>query len=175
AEFFAVKECLSEAHFQLVDAQISHQWPIEVGAMIETPAAALLSEQLAQHVDFLSLGTNDLTQYVLSAERGNAALTRFSDALHPAVLEVARLVVKAAERYQIGLSLCGETASDPIAVPVWLALGVRSFSLSPDAVAELKELVRKLNISDLNKGFAEAAPEWTSLAEVRRFGQSFIK
>src|SRR5207244_11545920 len=91
---------------------------VEVGVMIEGPAAALAAEQFAPEVDFFSLGTNDLTQYTLAAERGNAAVAGLADGLHPSVLRLIRTVAEAANGHGKWAGVCGELASDPAAVPV---------------------------------------------------------
>jgi phosphoenolpyruvate-protein kinase (PTS system EI component) len=90
-EFFQAREMLSTAHQELEAEGQAHRWPVETGIMVETPAAALLGAEFAQHVSFFSIGTNDLTQYTLAAERGNASLAAFNDALHPAVLRLIQV------------------------------------------------------------------------------------
>ena len=122
---------------------------IPVGIMVETPAAALIAEDLAQEADFFSLGTNDLTQYILAADRGNPAVARYYDSLHPAVLRAIAMTVAAAHGdarpdtpgagRMIPVCVCGEMAADPAAVEKLLALGVDSLSLSsPSGIAALK-------------------------------------
>jgi phosphotransferase system enzyme I (PtsI) len=122
---------------------------IPVGVMVETPAAALIAEDLAQEADFFSLGTNDLTQYILAADRGNPAVARYYDSLHPAVLRAIAMTVAAAHGdarpdtpgagRRIPVCVCGEMAADPAAAEKLLALGVDSLSLSsPSGIAALK-------------------------------------
>jgi phosphoenolpyruvate-protein kinase (PTS system EI component) len=116
---------------------------IEVGAMVETPAAALMAEELAQTADFLSIGTNDLAQYVLAADRESAPMAPYYQALHPAVLRLARNVVAAATRQGKPVSVCGETAADPLAIPLFIGMGVTELSVRPSAVARVKAQVRR--------------------------------
>ncbi len=117
---------------------------LRVGVMVEVPAVALNVEAFLPHVDFLSIGTNDLTQYTLAAERGNPALAALADPLDPAVL---RLVGETASRAagRAAVSVCGEVAADPLAVPVLLGLGVGTLSVAPSAVAAVKAAVRRLD------------------------------
>ena len=119
--------------------------PIEVGVTVEVPSAALCAETLAPHVDFFSIGTNDLTQYALAAERGNAALAALGDHLHPAVLRLVDMVCRAADAHGIPVAVCGEAAGDADAVAVLIGLGVRELSVPPRRVAEVKRIVRGID------------------------------
>jgi phosphocarrier protein FPr len=119
--------------------------PIEVGAMIEVPAAALLADQLAQHADFLSLGTNDLTQYTLAMDRGQPDLAARVDALHPSVLRLIAMTVLGAEKHGKWVGICGALAGDPVAVPLLVGLGVMELSVDPVAVPAIKARVRTLD------------------------------
>jgi phosphotransferase system enzyme I (PtsI) len=124
---------------------------VPLGVMVETPAAAATVDLLAPHVDFMSLGTNDLTQYTLAADRGNAKLSELFDPLHPALLRSYRTVLDAAEEAACEVSVCGELASDPVGVAVLLGLGYRKFSLSPSTFPEIKELVLALDTGELRR------------------------
>jgi phosphocarrier protein FPr len=139
-----VLETLAAVHHELTDENIAHRWPIQTGIMIETPAAALLMSSFARRLDFFSIGTNDLTQYTLAAERGNADLADYADALHPAVLQLIRQVVDEAHRHAKPVAVCGELASDPVAAAVLVGLGVDDLSLAPDAIPKVKAVIRKL-------------------------------
>jgi phosphocarrier protein FPr len=118
---------------------------LHVGTMIEVPSAALKIEAFMPYVDFVSIGTNDLTQYTLAAERGNGAVAALSDALDPGVLQLIDHVCKAA-RGRIDVAVCGEAASDELAIPVLIGLGVRELSVSPPAVPRVKAAVRELDV-----------------------------
>ncbi len=118
---------------------------LRVGMMVEVPAAALKIETFLPHLDFVSIGTNDLTQYVLAAERGNGAVASLSDPLDPGVLQLIDRVGSAAAG-RVGVAVCGETASDDLAVPILVGLGVRELSVSPSAVPRVKAVVRELDV-----------------------------
>jgi phosphocarrier protein FPr len=118
---------------------------LRVGMMVEVPAAALKIETFLPHLDFISIGTNDLTQYTLAAERGNAAVAALSDPLDPGVLSLIRHVCRAAEG-QVPVAVCGEAAADEAAIPVLLGLGVRELSVSPHSVPSVKARVRDLDL-----------------------------
>jgi phosphoenolpyruvate-protein phosphotransferase/dihydroxyacetone kinase phosphotransfer subunit len=118
----------------------------EFGAMVEVPAAALVARPLAAMVDFFSIGTNDLSQYVAAADRGNDRVATLADALHPAVLRLVRMVVEAADTHGRWVGVCGEVAGDPVAVPILLGLGVRELSVAPPAVAAIKQAVREADL-----------------------------
>ncbi len=118
---------------------------LHVGTMIEVPSAALKIESFLPYVDFVSIGTNDLTQYTLAAERGNGAVAALSDALDPGVLQLIDHVCRAAHG-RIDVAVCGEAASDDLAIPVLVGLGVRELSVSPLAVPRVKAAVRALDV-----------------------------
>ena len=144
--------------------------PPELGVMIETPAAAVLADQLAPEVDFLSLGTNDLTQYTLAMDRTNASVAARLDDLHPAVLRLVAQAAAGATRHGKWIGVCGGMASDPLAVPLLLGLGVTELSVGPGAVAEVKELVRRLDrlaCADLAQR-AQALPSAAAVRELVR-------
>jgi phosphoenolpyruvate-protein phosphotransferase/dihydroxyacetone kinase phosphotransfer subunit len=139
---------------------------LRVGMMVEVPAAALNIEAFLPHVDFVSIGTNDLTQYTLAAERGNPAVAPLADPLDPAVL---RLVAEVGRRSagRATVSVCGEVASDEAAIPVLLGLGVTELSVSPSAVSAVKAAVRHLHLGE-SADLAKRCLETGSAAEVRR-------
>lgn len=117
----------------------------ELGVMIEVPAAALMAEQLAEHADFLSIGTNDLSQYTLAMDRDHAGLAARIDALHPALLRLIAQTCAGAEHHGRWVGVCGALASDPLATPVLIGLGVHELSVSPPQVGEIKDRVRQLD------------------------------
>ena len=118
----------------------------EVGVMVEVPSAALTAESLAPLVDFLSLGTNDLAQYTLAAERGNAALGALGDALHPAVLRLIAGTAAAATRAGRRVAVCGEIAGDTAALPLLVGLGIRELSVTPALVPAVKAAARAVDV-----------------------------
>jgi phosphoenolpyruvate-protein kinase (PTS system EI component) len=143
--------------------------------MIETPSAAILAEKIAAESDFLSFGTNDLTQYVLCAERGNPALNLYSDALHPAVLRICQPAIEAAHLRNISVSVCGEIGSDPEAVPILLGLGLRDLSVTAAAVPNIKALVRELDVSQIATRLAEKLSDFRTAQDVREFSKKELE
>ena len=134
--------------------------------MIEVPSAALVAERLAPHVDFFSIGTNDLTQYTIAADRGNERVAALADALHPAVLRLIARTVEAADAHGRWVGVCGELAGDPDAASLLLGLGIRELSTNPPAIALVKEAVRATRI-DAARRLADAAMSCATAAEVR--------
>jgi phosphocarrier protein FPr len=144
---------------------------LRVGIMVEVPAAALSIDAFLPHVDFVSIGTNDLTQYTLAAERGNARVAQLADPLDPAVLRlIAEVGRRAAGR--VPVSVCGEVAADPLAVPLLLGAGVTELSVAVSAVPAVKAAVRALDLRDCID-LAKRCLEATSAAEVRRLAAEF--
>ena len=140
-EFRRARAALAEAI-----AATGRSEPVHLGVMIETPAAALLADQLAAEADFLSVGTNDLTQYALAADRGNAAVAGMVDALHPAVLRLIARAADAAARHARPLGVCGGLASEPRAAALLIGLGVTELSTTPAALAAVKAAVRAVTL-----------------------------
>jgi phosphoenolpyruvate-protein phosphotransferase/dihydroxyacetone kinase phosphotransfer subunit len=172
-EITQVLQCLAKAHQSLEDENIPHRWPVETAMMIETPAAALLTASFAKYVDYFSIGTNDLTQYTLAAERGNPDLTDYADALHPAVLYLIRRVVAAAHQHGKHVGVCGEVAGDLSAVPVLVGLGIDELSLNPGGIPQVKALIRKLDTT-LAATLAEKVLQTDSAPEARRQAEEFV-
>ena len=139
---------------------------LEVGIMVEVPAAALTAGTLAPHVDFFSVGTNDLAQYTLAAERGNPQVAALADPLHPAVLRLIELTARAAADAGRRVAVCGEAAGDPTAIPVLLGLGVTELSMAPPSVAQAKQTVRATSVTAARR-LAQEALAAASAAEVR--------
>lgn len=172
-ELRAARQMLDEEHLKLAKADIPHGWPLQTGIMIEVPAAALTSPVLAKEVDFFSIGTNDLTQYTLAAERGSAALAEFADALHPAVLRLIHQVVGAAHAEGKWVGVCGELAGDPVATPVLVGLGVDELSLNPGGIPRVKAIIRQINSAEASS-LARRVLEAESTEQVREIAQKFL-
>jgi len=139
---------------------------LQLGIMIEVPSAALLAPVLAKEVDFFSVGTNDLTQYTLAIDRGHPTLSAQADGLHPAVLQLIDITVRAAHAHGKWVGVCGELAADPLAVPVLIGLGVDELSVSARSIPEVKARVREFSLSEA-QGLAQQALAVGSPAEVR--------
>lgn len=147
---------------------------LRLGVMIETPAAALIAEQLAETVDFFSIGTNDLTQYTLCMDRGEPELAKHFDALHPAVLRLIRRSVEAATRAGIPVAVCGGAAGDPVAAPLLLGLGVRELSMPASLIARQKARLRDVSVGHCEQ-VAASALEQGSAEAVRGMMREFLK
>ncbi len=161
AEIRSVRAAIEEAR-----AGIGRQEPIEVGVMIETPASALMADSIAAEADFFSIGTNDLTQYTLAMDRGHPELAARLDALHPAVLRLIARTAQAAQARKRMVAVCGGLASDPVAAPILIGLGVHELSAVPAIVPRLKALIRGLTLAEC-AGMASEALEQTSAEAVR--------
>ncbi len=148
--------------------------PVKLGIMVETPAAAITADLLAAEADFLSVGTNDLTQYVLAMDRGNAAVAAAIDGLHPAVLRLIGETCRGARQHGRWTGVCGGLASDSLAVPILIGLGVTELSAAPGRVPEIKALVAGLTIQAC-RVHAAAALRCATAAEVRMLARRFEK
>jgi phosphotransferase system enzyme I (PtsI) len=146
-EWRAARDLLNEARRQLRARGTRVPEHIETGIMVEIPAAALRAAQFAAEVDFFSIGTNDLTQYTMAAERGNARVAALADAFQPAVLKLIGEVVTAAHARGKWVGVCGEMAGDPLAVPLLVGLGVDELSMNPPAIPRAKQVIRNLEDS----------------------------
>jgi phosphotransferase system enzyme I (PtsI) len=129
---------------------------VPVGAMLEIPSAAMTADDLAAEVDFFSVGTNDLIQYLLAVDRTDAMVSRLYEPLHPAVLRTIRSIVRAAGRHRIPVSLCGEMASDPVLLPLLLGLGLTEFSMIPVGLPIARQVVARVDLSDVRRVAARA-------------------
>jgi phosphotransferase system enzyme I (PtsI) len=139
------RELLAESAAELASEGVAYRDDVPLGVMIETPAAAVAADALAADVAFFSIGTNDLVQYTLAVDRGNANLaTRFTP-LHPAVLRLIRRTVEVAEERGIDAAVCGEMASHPLMAVALLGLGLRQMSVNPRAVAAIKRVFRAVS------------------------------
>lgn len=167
AELRAVRTTVDRLRGELgIDA------PVEVGVMVETPAAAATADLLAAEADFLSIGTNDLTQYVLAMDRGNPAVAAGVDAMHPAVLRMIAETCRLAAAKGRWVGVCGGLASDPAALPILVGLGATELSTVPGFVAEAKAIVRGLTLADA-RAHAERALQCASASEVRALARAF--
>lgn len=145
-EVLEIREIVQSVYEELRSEHIPCRM-VEQGIMIETPAAAIMSDQLAPYVDFFSIGTNDLTQYTLAADRQNARLARYSDPHHPAVLRLIRRVVEEGHKAGIWVGICGELGADPALTGQFLEMGIDELSAAPGSVLGLRAHVRELDLA----------------------------
>ena len=162
----------SLAELETVAALVEQLGGAELGVMVETPAAAMTADLLARRASFLSIGSNDLTQYALAMDRGNAAVAAGVDGLHPAVLRLIARACNDAQEHGTLIAVCGGLAADPLAIPILVGLGVRELSVPPARVAATKALVGQLNLTACRALAAEALA-LDSAAAVRAFVGSF--
>ncbi|HUU85337.1 MAG TPA: phosphoenolpyruvate--protein phosphotransferase [Phycisphaerae bacterium] len=146
-ELRQAKMTLRDAMEDLEEEGVGFERNLPVGMMVETPAAAMQCEAFASEVDFMSIGTNDLVQYLLAVDRGNERVSRYYNSCHPAVLRCLRTVIRTCNRTGVEVSLCGEVAGEPLYTLLLLGLGLRSFSMAPGNAPEIKKLVRLTTIS----------------------------
>jgi phosphoenolpyruvate-protein phosphotransferase (PTS system enzyme I) len=164
-ELLQATELLEKSKAELRNEGIPFDEKMEVGAMIETPSAALVADSLAQRLNFLSIGTNDLIQYTLAVDRMNEKIAHLYEPTHPAILRLIKATVDAGHRNKIWVGVCGEMAGEPMLVPLLLGLGVDELSATPPLVPPVKFLIRRLKMSEA-KELAEFALNCESGAEI---------
>ena len=163
---------INHAYHELLEESIHIEKP-PIGVMIEVPSAIYLAKELAKRVDFLSVGTNDLTQYLLAVDRNNARVANLYDALHPAMLIALTKIVEGARAGGVEVSVCGEMASDPLAVIVLLALGFNTLSMNSASLPRVKWVVRTFSIVHARKLLADVM-EFEHPAEIRNHLQQAL-
>ncbi|MBE9036335.1 phosphoenolpyruvate--protein phosphotransferase [aff. Roholtiella sp. LEGE 12411] len=146
SEVHAAKAILGEVQAGLRQVGIPFDEAMELGIMVEVPSAVMIADRLATEVDFFSIGTNDLSQYVMAGDRTNPRVANLVDALHPAVLRMVQQTVQAAHAAGIWVGLCGELAANPLAVPILLGLGLDELSVNPQAIAVVKQAIAQLTV-----------------------------
>jgi phosphotransferase system enzyme I (PtsI) len=149
------KMILAEVKEDLEEEGIAFNRDLPVGTMIEVPSAAVMADQMAREVDFFSIGTNDLIQYTLAADRTNEAVATLYNAADPAVLRLIDHVIKAAQKHNIGVNVCGEMSGEPIYTMLLLGMGLRQLSATPHNIPEIKKVIRSITLAEA----AEVAQE----------------
>lgn len=145
AEFKKVKEFIEEAKLELTHEGKKYSDDVQVGIMVETPAAAIMTPVLAKYVDFFSIGTNDLVQYTLAVDRGNANISYLYNHFNPAVLRLVQRTITSARENGIWAGMCGEMASDPNAAVLLMAMGINELSMSAPSIPRVKEKIRSIS------------------------------
>jgi phosphotransferase system enzyme I (PtsI) len=173
-ELDSVLEVLEEAKAECARDGFPFNARMKVGIMVEIPAAAVCADLLAQKSDFMSIGTNDLIQYTMAVDRENPKVARLYDCYNPAVLRLVRQTIDAGKAARVEVSMCGEMAGDPASVFLLMGLGLRSFSMAPALISQVKELVRKVSLADAVE-LADAAMEMSSSREIRKLVQEKLK
>ena len=150
-----IKEIVAEVEKELDAADIKYDHDIELGIMIETPAAVMIADELAEEVDFFSVGTNDLTQYTLAIDRQNQTLDSFYDSHHPAILKMLKMIVDAAHRHNAWAGICGELGADLTLTKEFLAMGFDELSVSPGRVLPIRKIVLETDVAEYKKSKGE--------------------
>ncbi|MGN0400564.1 MAG: phosphoenolpyruvate--protein phosphotransferase [Blautia sp.] len=150
-ELREAKQLTEECKKELEQEKIPFDREIQMGMMMETPASVLLAEDFAQEADFFSIGTNDLTQYLLAVDRGNKKIASMYNSFHPAVLRAISHVIEAGHKYKIPVGMCGEFASDSKATGILLGMGLDEFSMSSSQIAKIKYKIRNMNYEEEKK------------------------
>lgn len=165
-ELRAAKECVCECKAELLQEGVKVAEQVPIGMMIETPASVILADVFASEVDFFSIGTNDLTQYLLAVDRGNKKIANMYDSFHPAVLRAIKTVIDAGHKAGIEVGMCGEFASDEMAVKLLLGMGLDEFSMSAGMMPKVKELIRGISCEDA-KQYANHILKYNTLDEIK--------
>ena len=151
AEFEAAKKIFEEEKAKLVADGVKIGDDIELGMMMEIPAAAVLADQFAKHVDFFSIGTNDLIGYTMAADRGNERVSYLYQPYNPSILRLVKHIIDAAHKEGKWAGMCGEAAGDPVMVPILLGMGLDEYSMSASSVLKVRSLMKKLSTEDMKK------------------------
>lgn len=173
-ELDAVLDVLEESKAECVRDELKFSPALKVGIMVEIPAAAVCADLLAKKVDFMSIGTNDLTQYTMAVDRENPKVAHLFDWYNPAVLRLVKLTIEAGKKERVDVSMCGEMAGDPAAVFLLMGLGLRNFSMASSFIGPVKELVRKVSLADAIE-LSNAAMELSAAREIRKLVQERLK
>jgi len=164
-EIAAARQIIDACRIE-IESEFDEVIDLPVGIMIETPAAAILADLIAPYVDFISIGTNDLTQYTLAADRTNELVSNMFDCIHPSVIRLMSIVLQAAEKAGVAVSVCGEMAAQLSATDVLLGIGIRSFSVTPHMIPELQRRIQSTSIESC-KGLVHGLASCKTSNEVR--------
>jgi phosphotransferase system enzyme I (PtsI) len=151
SELINAKDVLEEAKNELRSAGVPFDEDIPVGTMIEVPAAVAIADDLAREADFFSIGTNDLTQYILAVDRGNEKISHLYDSYHPAVVRAIAATIRAAHQAKIPCGVCGEIAGDPAFAPLLVGFGADSLSMTANSAPRIRYILRHSALSDMQK------------------------
>lgn len=167
-EIIKVKDIVEEIKAELKKEDIAYDENIEIGAMVEIPSVPLMADFFSEIVDFFSIGTNDLTQYTLAVDRGNKNISNLFDQLDPAVITLMEMTVQKAHHNNKWVGVCGDIASDVVAIPLLIGMEMDELSLPPSFIPQIKNIIRGLSLKE-SKGLLENAKKKRSASEVREF------
>lgn len=171
-EFRAAKEIVEDIKKELDEKKISYNKNMKIGIMIEVPSIALIADQIIDEIDFASVGTNDLCQYLCATDRMNSAVKDYYQDYHPAVFRVLKQLVQVFEPSGKCLSICGELAGDPLAIPLLAGLGIRTLSMNDTSIARAKRILCNMKIEDARELAAEALNRKSNI-EIQKLLQEF--
>ena len=173
-EYREARGLVEELKTELDEAGIAYKKDIQVGIMVETAAASLIADIFAREVDFFSIGTNDLTQYTMSVDRGNKKVSYLYSTFNPAVLRSIRHIIACGREAGIMVGMCGEAASDPMMIPLLLAFGLNEFSMSASAILRARKMVTEYSVQEL-QAVADKAMSFATTAEVEQYMKEFVE
>ncbi len=173
-EIREAKALIEEIKKELDGENTAYNKEIQVGIMVETAAASLMADVFAKEVDFFSIGTNDLTQYTMSVDRGNDKIAYLYSTFNPAVLRSIRYIIRCGREAGIMVGMCGEAASDPMMIPLLLAFGLNEFSMSASAILRARKMITGFSMEEL-KAVADEAMSFATAKEVEEYMREFIK
>jgi phosphoenolpyruvate-protein phosphotransferase (PTS system enzyme I) len=165
SELLEAKELVREVQNELKKNKIPYNAKVKIGCMIEVPSAAIIADLLAQECDFLSIGTNDLVQYSLAADRSDQTLSAFYTPAHPGILRLIKMIVRGGNQFGVPVSICGEVASDPRFVPLLIGLGIHELSVAARFLPEIKSTIRRVSMISAME-LAETALGMTTAQEI---------
>lgn len=172
-EYRAVKALVEEIKAELDEKGMKYNPDVQLGIMVETAAASLIADIFAKEVDFFSIGTNDLTQYTMSVDRGNDKISYLYSTFNPAVLRSIKRIITCAREAGIMVGMCGEAASDPMMIPLLLAFGLNEFSMSPSAILRARKMITEYSTKEL-QAVADLAMSFATTTEVENYMREFI-
>jgi phosphotransferase system enzyme I (PtsI) len=173
-EVLQAKEICSEVMGELKRGKYQFDPDVELGIMIETPSAVAMADALAKEVAFFSIGTNDLIQYTLAVDRGNAKISHLYQNLHPSILRFLKATVEAAHKRKIHVGVCGEMCGDPLSVLVLIGLAIDEFSTSPNVIPEVKRIIRSVTFDEC-KSLVRRVLRYRTTSEIEREIEDFLK
>ena len=173
-EYRQAKALVEEIKKELDEKGIAYNKDIQVGIMVETAAASLIADIFAKEVDFFSIGTNDLTQYTMSVDRGNKKVSYLYSTFNPAVLRSIRHIIACGREAGIMVGMCGEAASDPMMIPLLLAFGLNEFSMSASAILKARKMVTQYSAEEL-QAVADKAMSFATAAEIEQYMRDFVE
>jgi phosphotransferase system enzyme I (PtsI) len=172
-EIREAKRLLEETRQELLTQGVTIADRMDIGAMIEVPAAAVIADQLAQEVDYFSIGTNDLIQYALAIDRSNERVTYLYEPLHPAVLRLIKRIVDQAHKAKIRVAMCGEMAGDPLCCLILLGMQLDELSMNHLAIPRIKRIIQQSTLADSQK-LLNQAMSYNNAIEVRAYVQDYM-